>query len=497
MKYPVSVILFFIVFLVGCSSPEKTFLGVYEGKPRINPPYITGNYPESPFLFYIPTSGERPVVWSAEGLPEGLTLDSETGIIKGKVEKAGNYVVVLTAENKHGKAMEKLTISIGDNLLLTPPMGWNSWNTFGKNLTEALVLETAEAMIKNGMHDLGYTYINIDDFWQLAERGKDGHIQINEEKFPRGIKYVADYLHERGFKLGIYSDAADRTCGGVCGSYGFEETDAKDFAEWGVDLLKYDYCNAPQDKQVAIERYTTMGKALRSTNRSIVFSVCEWGQLEPWTWAKEAGGHYWRTTFDIRDRWYTDQYSHSDNGVLNIIDLNAPLAQYAAPGAWNDPDMLVVGISGKSQSMNANEEHAIGCTPEQYRSHMSMWAMMASPLLSGNDVRNMDSVTIATLTNPEIIAINQDMLGKQAERKVDKDGYQVWIKPLTDGSSAVACLNKTGNIIDIKLDKNVLPELNITGDIRDVWEHANIKAKAEGLDVSLSPYECKVYVLKK
>lgn len=195
-----------------------------------------GNYPATPFLFYIPTSGERPIKWHAENLPKGLKLDEETGIIKGKVVEKGTYKVMLKAENALGTDTQELLINIGDELLLTPPMGWNSWNTFGRHLTEELLLQTADAMVENGMRDLGYAYINIDDFWQLPERGADGHIQIDKTKFPRGIKYVADYLHERGFKLGIYSDAADKTCGGVCGSYGYEEIDARDFASWGVDL---------------------------------------------------------------------------------------------------------------------------------------------------------------------------------------------------------------------------------------------------------------------
>ena len=225
---------------------------VFEGKPCINSPRAIGNYPASPFLFYIPTTGQRPMEWSAEKLPKGLKLDSKTGIITGSVASKGEYTVTLKAKNALGTSTEKLVIRIGDDLLLTPPMGWNSWNTFGRHLTEELVLQTADALVANGMRDLGYSYINIDDFWQLPERGADGHLQINKDKFPRGIKYVADYLHERGFKLGIYSDAADKTCGGVCGSYGYEEVDAKDFASWGVDLLKYDYCNAPVDRVEAM-----------------------------------------------------------------------------------------------------------------------------------------------------------------------------------------------------------------------------------------------------
>ena len=282
---------------------------IFEGKPCINPPHVVGNYPATPFLFYIPTSGERPIKWHAENLPKGLKLDKETGIIKGKVVEKGTYKVMLKAENALGTDTQELLINIGDELLLTPPMGWNSWNTFGRHLTEELLLQTADAMVENGMRDLGYAFINIDDFWQLPERGADGHIQIDKTKFPRGIKYVADYLHERGFKLGIYSDAADKTCGGVCGSYGYEEIDARDFASWGVDLLKYDYCNAPAGRVEAMERYEKMGRALRATDRSIVFSICEWGQREPWKWAKQVGGHL--ESFDRRKGRFTWHFEHS------------------------------------------------------------------------------------------------------------------------------------------------------------------------------------------
>ncbi|MBF0648642.1 putative Ig domain-containing protein [Dysgonomonas sp. GY75] len=495
----------FIIILVcsvlsgGASAQESGgYDGIHKGKPQINTPRVIGNYPSSPFLYYVPVSGERTVDCSVERLPPGLTFDAETGIISGTVQKAGDYKVKVKAKNQLGSVAKELTISIGDRLALTPPMGWNSWNTFGRSLNESLIIETAEAMIKNGMRDVGYTYINIDDFWQLAERGEDGHIQIDREKFPNGIKYVADYLHKRGFKLGIYSDAADRTCGGVCGSFGYEETDAADFAEWGIDLLKYDYCNAPDDKQTAIERYTAMGKALRATKRSIIFSICEWGGREPWLWAREAGGHYWRTTFDIRDRWQVENYSYMENGVMNILDLNERLSQYAGTGGWNDPDMLIVGISGTSRTMNTGEEDVVGCTPEQYRSHMSLWAMMAAPLLSGNDVRHMDPVTLTTLTNPEIIAINQDALGKQGVRKIKNETFQIWEKELTNGRKAVAFLNTTDSNMKIPLNKETEPYLTSKKNIRDVWEHKNLKIDNQPVEkgINLLPYQCKVYILK-
>lgn len=496
MNKPHLIVILMIFTLFGAGT--SVFAGnatstVFEGKPCINAPQIVGNYPSTPFLFYIPTSGQRPMEWSAGELPQGLKLDAKTGIISGNVTTKGDYSVTLTAKNALGTATKEIVIRIGDELLLTPPMGWNSWNTFGRHLTEKLVLETADAMIANGMRDLGYSYINIDDFWQLPERGADGHIQIDKTKFPRGIKYVADYLHERGFKLGIYSDAADKTCGGVCGSYGYEETDAKDFASWGVDLLKYDYCNAPAGRVEAMERYAKMGKALRATGRSIVYSICEWGQREPWKWAKQVGGHLWRVSGDIGDVWYRDaNYIGGLRGIMNILEINAPLNEYAGPSGWNDPDMLVVGIDGKSMSIGYESE---GCTQEQYKSHFALWCMMASPLLSGNDVRNMNDSTLQVLLDADLIAINQDVLGAQAERSIRADNYDVWAKPLADGRKAVACFNRTKTAQTVEMNEKTVE--NLCFEQIYSLDGRSTESGSDKLFVKLAPYQCKVYIFGK
>ncbi|MEG1950185.1 MAG: putative Ig domain-containing protein [Odoribacter sp.] len=484
-------LLFFLILLIysNCFGKGEGGLGVFEGSPRINPPYIVANYPATEFIFAVPTSGERPIKWSAEDLPDGLSLNAETGIIRGIVKQAGDYKVTITAKNNKGKKKSILNIKIGEELALTPPMGWNSWNTFGRKLSEALVIETAEAMIANGMRDLGYSYINIDDLWQLADRDSSGHIVIDSTKFPRGIKYVADYLHDRGFKIGIYSDASRYTCAGVCGSYGFEEIDAQDFAAWGIDLLKYDYCGAPEQRDTAIVRYRKMGKALRATQRSIIYSVCEWGRREPWTWAKEVGGHYWRTTEDIRDTWSIASYK---SGILPIVDLNKKLADYAGPGAWNDPDMLVVGIFGKSHSINPDTRR-YGCTLDEYRAHMSLWCMMASPLLSGNDVRNMADSVKEILLNPEIIAINQDLLGKQAKSVMLKDECEIFVKPLVDGT-AITVLNRGKKTKNIQINLSELG-MDKVSSLRNVWTHQSLK-KTNELSLTIAPHSAEVFVVK-
>ena len=490
--------------LLACNRPDSV---TNINSPVINPPVVTGNYPNTPFLYAIPTEGKRPVIWSAEGLPNGLELDASTGIISGSVDVSGVYQVKITAENSFGKSSAVITIKIGDLLALTPPMGWNSWNTFDSNISDSLIRQIADSMVSTGMKDIGYQYINIDDLWQLAHRDKNGKIQVNTEKFPHGIKAVADYVHSKGLKLGIYSDAADRTCGGVAGSYGYEELDATDFATWGIDLLKYDYCNAPPSRDTAIIRYTRMANALKKTGRSIVFSICEWGEggippyglaggRKPYEWAAAAGGNYWRTTLDIRNAWLLDVYNAGSNSIMQIVDMNAPLADYAGPGHWNDPDMLVVGID-TSKSTVVNHAGAKGCTIEEYRSHMSLWCLMAAPLLAGNDIRNMNKSIKEILLNREIISVNQDPLGKQAKRISDDGDSEVFAKPLTDGSWAVGLLNR--NDLENKSIRITWNELGISGkwSVRDLWEHEDIGSFSDYFETKVKPHQCVVIRITK
>lgn len=339
-----------------------------------------------------------------------------------------------------------------NGLALTPPMGWNSWNKFSCNIDEQLIHKMADAMVASGMKDAGYQYIVIDDCWH-GVRDADGFIQPDPKRFPSGMKAVADYVHSKGLKFGLYSDAGRKTCGGRPGSQGYEYQDALQYARWGVDYLKYDWCNT--GTRNAQEAYTLMADALRATGRDIVFSLCEWGNQQPWLWGKTVG-NLWRTTGDIYDKWEGKRtYSL---GVMNIVDINEPLWPYAGPGHWNDPDMLEVGNGGM--------------TDTQYRSHFSLWAIMAAPLIAGNDLSTMDEATKRILLNREVIAINQDPLGVQG-RRVSKDGdKEVWVKPLSGGGRAVLLLNRGTEPVQIAVD---WAQLNYPADlqaqVRDLWQH--------------------------
>jgi alpha-galactosidase len=313
-----------------------------------------------------------------------------------------------------------------DELGKTPQMGWNSWNKFACNVSEQMIRETADAMVSSGMKEAGYQYINIDDCWH-GERDARGFIQANKEHFPSGMKALSDYVHAKGLKLGIYSDAGWKTCGGKPGSRGYEYQDALTYAEWGIDYLKYDWCDTKGLK--AEGAYLTMRDALRKAGRPVLFSMCEWGDNKPWEWGKDVG-HSWRTTGDITACFdCVDDHGGAWKawGVLQILDKQEGLRQYAGPGHWNDPDMLEVGN---------------GLTPNQDRAHFSIWAMLAAPLIAGNDLRAMSKETAAVLTNKSVIAVNQDPLGVQAFRYAARDGIEYWFKPLADGDWAFMALNR-------------------------------------------------------
>lgn len=312
-----------------------------------------------------------------------------------------------------------------DQLGKTPQMGWNSWNTFGCNVDEKMIREMADAMVSSGMKDAGYVYINIDDCWH-GQRDEKGFIHPDKKLFPSGMKALADYVHAKGLKLGIYSDAGNKTCAGRPGSRGHEYQDAITYASWGIDYVKYDWCDTKDINPISA--YTTMRDALHKAGRPILFSICEWGDNKPWDWAKDVG-HSWRTTGDIYPCWNCEHNhgSWSSWGVLPILDKQAGLRKFAGPGHWNDMDMMEVG-----NGMNEEED----------RAHFSLWAILASPLIAGNDLRSMNDTTKKILTNKDMIAINQDKLGIQAMKWLDEGDVEVFIKPLEKGEFALLFLNR-------------------------------------------------------
>ena len=374
----------------------------------------------------------------------------------------------------------------------TPPMGWMTWNLFQGNINEQLIRETADAMVEGGFRDAGYEYIFIDDLWQ-GGRDRQNNIIPDPEKFPNGIKALADYVHSKGLKLGIYSDAAQLTCGGWTASLGFEEQDARTFASWGIDYLKYDYCNAPEDSATARQRYRTMADALQKSGRNIALGVCEWGQRHAEEWCEEVGGQLWRTSYDVRDMW-KDIVHQGGMGILDIVNVTAPLSKYVRPGQWPDMDMLVVGLNGKGGP--SSDLGGVGCTQTEYQTQMSMWCMMASPLAMTNDLRKVSDDDRRILLNPEIIAINQDPLGKGAERKVMNENYQIFVRPLANGTHAVALLNTCDKPLTLTAD---LTELVMPGKytIRDVWQHKDIAHKTSKWKGRVMPHETRVFIIKK
>ncbi|MBX5438384.1 MAG: glycoside hydrolase family 27 protein [Thermoflavifilum sp.] len=337
-----------------------------------------------------------------------------------------------------------------NGLAKTPPMGWNSWNHFGCNIDENIIKEMADAMVATGMKDAGYEYINIDDCWMDTVRDAQGRLQADPKRFPHGIKWLADYVHSKGLKLGIYSSAGTKTCAGYPASLDHEEIDARTFASWGVDYLKYDNCY--NQGRPLFQRYQAMQQALAHCGRPIVFSICEWGLENPWEWAPQLG-NLWRTTGDIRDSW---------ESVMSILDQQVGLEKYAGPGHWNDPDMLEVGNGGMTNT--------------EYQAHFSLWCILAAPLIAGNDLRNMSPETKEILTNRDMIAVDQDPLGKQGYKLQDEGNEEIWVKEMSDGSRVVLFLNRGEHtaFMTTSAEKIGLPRAN-SYTLRNLWTHKESK----------------------
>ncbi len=391
----------------------------------------------------------------------------------------------MQAQMFFGKAKE-----VSDSAYLaqaqTPPMGWNSWNKFGCNVSEKLIMDMADKMVETGMKDAGYQYIVIDDCWQV-ERDSLGFIQPDPDRFPHGMKYLADYVHSKGLKFGLYSCAGSYTCQGRPGSRGHQFQDALMYAKWGVDYLKYDWCS--DEGQNAQAAYATMSDAIKEAGRPIVLSICEWGENEPWKWGKGIG-HLWRVTADIRDC-YQCLFDWGGVGVLNVIDKMADLYPYAGPGHWNDAEMLEVGNGGM--------------TKDEYITHFSMWCMLAAPLMAGNDLTKMDKDTHEILTNKEVIAVNQDSLGEQGRRFMDMGEKEIWAKPLANGELAVCFMNRTETPWNLDYNWHAQTiyfanEVNMRLNeykVRDLWKHKDIGTTAKNTKATIPAHGVLMVRLSK
>lgn len=444
-------------------------------EPRINGPAVYGANAGNRFLYKIPVTGERPMTYKVEGLPEGLNYFEESGLIRGKTPSNGRYPVKLIAENEFGKDEKDFVIIVGEGLALTPPLGWNSWNVWGLSVDQQKVKVAARAMEVMGLADHGWSYINIDDGWEAAERTETGYLMPNE-KFPN-MQNLAVEIHNMGLKLGIYSSPGPMTCGGYLGSYEHELQDAQTWAAWGIDYVKYDWCyyeDIAKDQSLSElqKPYIYFREQLDKVNRDIVYSMCQYGRGEVWKWGEEVGGNLWRTTGDIVDTWHS---------MASIGFGQNDLAPYAGPGHWNDPDMLVVGKVGWGPSLRTSR-----LTPDEQYTHISLWSMLASPLLLGCDLAQMDAFTLGLLTNDEVLAVNQDPLGRQATKVYDGVRYQVWKKELVDGSVAVGLFNLGHNtpaeafnwdgkerMLDITVG---FDQIGIEGlhTVRDIWRQQTI-----------------------
>ncbi|HEX4265407.1 MAG TPA: NPCBM/NEW2 domain-containing protein [Verrucomicrobiae bacterium] len=442
-------------------------------QPEIHGAKIYGCRPGHQFIYIIAATGDRPMKFSAKGLPKGLKLDPATGVITGAVAKRGEYAITFTAKNAAGTSQRKFKIVCGDQIALTPPMGWNSWNCFASSVTEDKIKAAANAMVSSGLINHGWSYINIDDFWEVHRDSKDPTLQgpqrspdgrvLPNPRFP-DMPGLTEFIHAKGLKAGLYSSPGPWTCGGCVASWQHEIQDAKQYGDWGFDYLKYDWCSygdvvkgegVPYDQKP----YQVMRAALDQVPRDIVFSFCQYGMGDVWKWGAETGGNSWRTTGDITDTWMSmSGIGFSQNGH----------EKYAAPGHWNDPDMLVVGNVGWGSNL-----HPTRLSPNEQYTHISLWCLLSAPLLIGCDMTQLNDFTLSLLSNDEVLALDQDSLGRQASRVAKGDSTEVWVKDLEDGSKAVGLFNRSEDDTTVTANWS---DLGIGGKqtVRDLWRQKDL-----------------------
>lgn len=445
-------------------------------EPAIHPPQVVGATPGRPFLFLIPATGESPLTYVAENLPAGLALDASVGIISGVLQDAGTSQVKLTVRNAKGETSRTLTIVGGERkLALTPPMGWNSWYVWGLNITDQQMRAAADAMVSSGLAARGYQYVNIDDGWE-AGRDAEGNIQSNE-RFP-DMRALGDYIHSRGLKFGIYTSPGPKTCGGYTGSHGHEAQDIRAYAEWGVDFVKHDWCSygsLAKDNSVEemIKPYRQLQTALEACSRDMVYSLCQYGMGDVWKWGADVNGNLWRTTGDSGDTW----------GVMASIGFKQNgLEKYAGPGRWNDPDMIQAGMLGMAATPRATH-----LTPNEQVTQMTLWAIIAAPLLLSCDMTQLGAFEKALLMNDEVIEINQDVLGKQGWRCAKEGRTEVWMRPLSSGALAVGLFNRGVSKKEVVVRWN---DLGIEGKqpVRNVWLHRDLGECSDVFKVEVPPH---------
>jgi len=442
--------------------------------PRINGAKVFGVRPGNPFLFTIAATGDRPMTFAAKRLPDGLALDTYSGRITGVLKAPGEHVVTLHARNRLGEAERTVRIVCGPTIGLTPPMGWNSWNCFAAAVTAGNVKDAADAMVESGLINHGWQYINIDDFWQVHRDAKDPTLQgphrdangriLPNPRFP-DMKGLADHVHSKGLKIGIYSSPGPWTCGGCVGSWKHEELDARQYGEWGFDYLKHDLCSYhPMMKgdhsPAAMQKpYRVMRAALDKVPRDIIYSLCQYGLATVWEWGADVGGNCWRTTGDITDTWPS---------LSSIGFTQAGLEIHAGPGHFNDPDMMIVGMVGWGPDLRVTR-----LTPNEQYTHVSLWCLLAAPLLIGCDMTQLDAFTLSLLTNDEVLDVDQDPLGRQAARVKQEGHLEVWAKDMEDGSKAVGLFNRGRRESAVTAHWS---DLGIAGPqrVRDLWRQRDL-----------------------
>lgn len=451
-------------------------MGPDSPQPAIHGPRVVGTTPNRPFLFRIPTTGQAPLSWSVRHLPPGVSLNARTGILSGSVTQKGTFVVDLFVSGPKGASQRKLVIESGPNKLArTPPLGWNSWNVWGTSVNAEKVRAAADSFVASGLADHGFAYVNIDDGWE-GKRGDNGVLSTNE-KFG-DMAALASYVHSKGLKLGVYSSPGPQTCAGYAGSFAHEKTDVDTWADWGVDYVKYDWCSygniAPRPSRGGLVwPYRVLQRALNDAKRDIVFSLCQYGMGNVWEWGKEVDGNVWRTTGDIEDNW---------RSMSRIGFSQQEPARYAEPGHWNDPDMLVVGRVGWGPNLRPTR-----LLPNEQITHVSLWSLLASPLLIGCDLTNLDPFTRALLTNDEVLDINQDPLGRSARRVAQNGTTEVWARPLFDGTVAVGLFNRGPQTASVTAKWKDLPSTKLTGKqpVRNVWLKTSLGIHADGFTANV------------